>query len=277
MSKDLYKDTDWLQEQYWDRGLSMGRIGEIAGCASGTICYWMKKLGIKIRSRSQAAIALWGYGPYRDEGWLREQYLDKGLSAREIADIAGRDATAIDYWMRKFSIEYRSMSQIIILRWEHGVFGEECQHKKSETMRQHWVEGDSSLGNEEWRRKCSEGSRASWARGDHDGVFQSPTSIELQVAAALDIMGIEHESQHRPNDCRWPFDEFVPPNILIEVQGDYWHSLPEKQERDAEKAQWAEEHGFNLIAIWEHEIKAQGAWATVARIFFERGRRGLRR
>ena len=45
----------------------------------------------------------------------------------------------------------------------------------------------------------------------------------------------------------------------------HWHGpkRPEQQKRDAEKAQWAEENGYKLIVIWEHEIKKQGAWAIV--------------
>jgi len=36
---------------------------------------------------------------------------------------------------------------------------------------------------------------------------------------------------------------------------------------DAEKAQWAEENGYELMEIWEHEIKERGAWAIIAQTF----------
>jgi len=114
-------------------------------------------------------------------------------------------------------------------------------------------------------RDISNGMKRAWARGDFDGVFQSPTSIELQVAAALDIMGIEHQPQYRPDGYGCVYDELVPPDILIEIHGDYWHgdTFPEQQQRDAAKAQWAEDNGFELVTIWEHEINEFGAWALV--------------
>lgn len=94
---------------------------------------------------------------------------------------------------------------------------------------------------------------------------RSPTSIELALAAALDICGIEHTSQYRPDGYSKIYDEFVPPNMLIEAHGNYWHGPKclENQRRDAEKAAWAEENGYHLVIIWEHEIKERGAWALV--------------
>ena len=65
-------------------------------------------------------------------------------------------------------------------------------------------------------------------------------------------------------------DEFVPPHTLIEIQGGYFHSeehFPGIRERDAEKAQWAKDNGYELLAIWEHEIKERGAQAIIAQAF----------
>ncbi len=106
-------------------------------------------------------------------------------------------------------------------------------------------------------------AKMQWIRGDFDGVFQSPTSIELAVSDALDAYNIEHVSQYRPPNYNRVYDEFVPPSTLIEVHGDYWHGLKENQERDEIKARWAQENGFALIIIWEHEIKEHGAMALV--------------
>jgi len=117
-----------------------------------------------------------------------------------------------------------------------------------------------------WGIRCNScATKMQWARGDMDGIFISPTSIELQVAAALDIMGIEHTPQYRPDGISWTFDEFVPPATLIEINGDYWHGndFPENQKRDVEKAYWAEVNGFEFLVFWECEIRERGAWALV--------------
>ena len=184
----------------------------------------------------------------------------------------------------------RCYSCAAIARREHGDYdGEETRRKLSEAVKAAHARGDFDgvFTTEEYRRRKSEDTKAAWehgdfesrdnseamkaawARGCFDGAFQSPTSIELQVAAALDICGIEHETQHRPEGYSRPFDEFIPPNTLIEIQGDYWHGpeRPKQQKRDAEKARWATDNGYELVAIWEHEIKERGAWAVIAQIF----------
>lgn len=51
----------------------------------------------------------------------------------------------------------------------------------------------------------------------------------------------------------WAFD-FRHNNILIEVQGDYWHKLPDRIARDSKKSKVAADHGYRLIYIWEHEL-----------------------
>jgi len=162
---------------------------------------------------------------------------------------------------------YDGHSQAMKVAWERGVYGsEEWQRKKSEAMRMAWERGDyDGIFDEEWCRRRSDIMKAAWERGCFDGVFQSPTSIELKVAAALDILGIEHIPQYRPDGYTRVYDEFIPPDTFIEINGDYWHgdAFPENQQRDTEKAQWAAENGYKLITIWEHEIKQVGAWALV--------------
>jgi len=128
----------------------------------------------------------------------------------------------------------------------------------------------------EEREKTAEHTRQMWRDGVFDGVFQSPTSIEIEVAAALDELGIAHVGQYRPDGYSRPFDEFIEPNILIEVNGDYWHGNPLRfpivkqdhrqtltRKRDKTKAAWAKKHGYNLCVIWENEIKSAGARALI--------------
>lgn len=57
-------------------------------------------------------------------------------------------------------------------------------------------------------------------------------------------------------------------NIIIEVQGDYWHCNPKmypngpisdrqrfKMQRDDEKKSYAEDHGYSVLYVWEDELK----------------------
>ena len=54
MTKDLYKQRDWLKDQYLFRKKSTYEIGREFGHIPGKILYWLKKLDIPIRNRSEA-------------------------------------------------------------------------------------------------------------------------------------------------------------------------------------------------------------------------------
>ena len=124
----------------------------------------------------------------------------------------------------------------------------------------------------EGRRQTSEALKAAWARGAYDNRgCPSPTGIELELFAALDICSIKHEPQYRPEGYSLVFDEYVPEaNLLIEADGDFWHhsewaakhGIPE---RDAKKDTWAKDNGYRLLRISESDIKEFGAWSIVLR------------
>jgi len=49
-------------------------------------------------------------------------------------------------------------------------------------------------------------------------------------------------------------DFFIKPNLIIEVDGDYWHNLPNVKERDKRQTLYLEEEGYTVLHLWEHEI-----------------------
>ena len=190
--------------------------------------------------------------------------------------------------------EYRrKISEVMKKAWTRGVYDEICtpeyRHKKSTAIKIAWAKGAYDeictpeyrrkisegikavhargvYDNPEYRRKMSDATKARWICGGFDDVFRPPyKTTEVPLAAALDICSIEHISQYRPDGYSRIYDEFVPPNLLIEIHGDYWHGpeRPKVQKRDVEKAVWAKDNGYHLVIIWEHEIKEQGAWSLV--------------
>ncbi len=42
---------------------------------------------------------------------------------------------------------------------------------------------------------------------------------------------------------------------IIELNGDYWHNLPEHQERDKRKLATYKQEGYDALTIWESELK----------------------
>ena len=138
------------------------------------------------------------------------------------------------------------------------------RQERSESVRAAWERGVyDDRATKEVRQKMSEGLEAAWKRGCYDGVYQSPTLPEIALAEALDKFGLKHQSQFRPDGYSKPYDEFVHPSILIEVQGSYWHSSKEQQGNDLEKARWAHQNGYKFIAIWDFHLEQYGAESLV--------------
>ncbi len=74
---------------------------------------------------------------------------------------------------------------------------------------------------------------------------------EKKLYTILNKLNIKFEDQY-PLDG-WNFD-FKIANTLLEIQS-YWHLLPGRIQRDKKKAKAAKQHNFNLIYLWEHQLK----------------------
>lgn len=82
----------------------------------------------------------------------------------------------------------------------------------------------------------------------------------------LDKLGIKYETQFKAESIGRYFDFYLHDyNVIIEVDGDYFHSygliyeqmspMQKKNKRvDEQKDKWALHHKIPLIRIWEHDI-----------------------
>lgn len=88
----------------------------------------------------------------------------------------------------------------------------------------------------------------------------------------LDKMNVEYVWQFEAKDIQRSYDFYLPShNVLIEVDGDYWHANPEKYDVgnwdsltptqkhdimvDRIKDKWALTHGIPIYRIWESDIR----------------------
>lgn len=80
------------------------------------------------------------------------------------------------------------------------------------------------------------------------------TSIEIKMAEELRRRGIDFVEQYNLDGKFLP-DFYIPKyNIIIECDGDYWHSLHKVVERDARKSEYIKSKGISLYRFWESEI-----------------------
>mgnify|MGYP001594210276 CR=1 FL=1 len=83
---------------------------------------------------------------------------------------------------------------------------------------------------------------------------KEPTSIEKKVYEELKNRGLLFEKQKLVNG-KFLVDAYVPSlNLIIEADGDYWHSLEKVQKRDKAKNAYLTKCGFNLLRLSETEI-----------------------
>jgi len=81
------------------------------------------------------------------------------------------------------------------------------------------------------------------------------TSIEIKVYDELKRLGFIFEKQKLING-KFLVDAYIPSlNLIIEADGDYWHSLEWSKNNDFRKNAYLKKCGFNIIRISEHIIK----------------------
>ena len=87
---------------------------------------------------------------------------------------------------------------------------------------------------------------------------KSLTKPHIKVCEILKSLNIEHIIEHPIGP--WNFDIFIPEHkMLVEVQGDYWHSLPKALRNDKAKSTYINQYfpEYKLKYVLEHECLQQ--------------------
>lgn len=85
--------------------------------------------------------------------------------------------------------------------------------------------------------------------------MKEPTSIEKIVYNYLYNKGITFEKQ-KPIGNRFIVDTYIPSlNLVIEIDGNYWHSTIRGIKTDERKNCYLSQKGYNLIRLSEDEVK----------------------
>lgn len=85
----------------------------------------------------------------------------------------------------------------------------------------------------------------------------------------LDKLGVKYVYQFEAKDIGRFFDFYLPDsNLIIEIDGDYWHGNPEKYKKedlkahqlraqriDEYKTKWALTHSIPILRLWENDIR----------------------
>jgi G:T-mismatch repair DNA endonuclease (very short patch repair protein) len=246
-----------------------------------------------------------------NEEKLKEEYEVNMFSLPDIRNKYGLDFKSILFLLDYFKIKRRSGSessilisvpkQKITMKKNYGVEWSSQLESVKELKRQKNIEkfGVDNIWKSNWFKENqdrfffdkhgmdrSEYNKQYWnslpEEDKKEHILKSLTkssiesSIELKIKAILDIMNIQYISQMKifgKLGNIYLFDICVG-NILIEVNGDFWHANPNKYKsgdilripgrektseeiwkRDQNKRLDAEKKGFNVVYLWECFIR----------------------
>ena len=154
--------------------------------------------------------------------------------------------------------------------WNRGAYDnkpihhhtEEYKAHSSKRMKDMWENGrfKGSHQTKAFRERRREIVTLEWREGKRK--FLPPphiSKLENEFAAILDRISIHYERQYVIPGRKWIYDFYFPDrNVLVEIDGTYWHSLPRMVKRDAEKNGFGITNGFNIIHVSEALIKRLG-------------------
>ncbi len=98
--------------------------------------------------------------------------------------------------------------------------------------------------------------------------WKKRTSIEITVAAVLDVLTVPYQSQLQIG--RYVADFYVPSyNLIIEADGDYWHGTEQAKAKDKIRDEYFFDHGYRILRLSGKLIKNGGASPLIERAFVE--------
>jgi len=110
-----HDDAEWLTRMYHSEGYTITEIAEMADVSQGTIHNRMKEFSIPRHSRGKRVSG--DREQLENEGWLRQRYIDDGMSVGDIAKELGFSISPVRRSMKKHGIEFRETSEANRLRF----------------------------------------------------------------------------------------------------------------------------------------------------------------
>jgi hypothetical protein len=127
--------------------------------------------------------------------------------------------------------------------------------------------GIGRIHTQETKDKMSKTAKDKWETGNIGDKKHYTSKLEKTFANILDLLNIDYQQYFYAKEIKAFYDFYIPEtNIIIEVDGDFWHCNPDKfpevkystqqynLERDKEKNKWAQDNGYKLLRFWENDI-----------------------
>lgn len=158
-----------------------------------------------------------------DPATIRDLY-ENALTLKQIAERYSVTPVTVMHYMKKHGIPRRSKGEANTLRYVQNP-------KERERYRDMVFAGITGYPSS---------SRESW--------------IEIECRLTLERLGIAYEQEFKIVGHGHSYD-FRVGNLLIEMDGVYWHSNPKQAAKDAKHERIANEHGFRVVRITDAQVK----------------------
>lgn len=208
----------------YKKGISTIKIGEKYNCCSATILCILKKYHIKIRVSPVLQKDMKIRSKKRE---IIDWYVKKKKSAYVIAEKFNANEGTIRAILRENNIKIRTVQ-------EARIFSNYTMSKKV-------------------RNFLSERMKNGGAIKALKGCIHIDTKPMKIFENYLIINKINYKKEFGVEGKAYDF--FIPSqNLLVEIDGNYWHNYPYGTKRDREKDKIARKNNFQLIRFWESNI-----------------------
>lgn len=289
MKEKLYKNKEWLKDQYTVQGKEASQIASEQNCSYGIIFEWLHKFNIRLRRKIKL-----------DKNWLEDQYLIKHKSCGEIAKEFGYRSEKIRIELIKNNIKIRSLSEAHVgkIGWSKGLtkYTDQRVANLSQGIMNSPKYPEKSIrmigkNNPMYNNHSMSGEnnpmygKGYLVSGEHNGMYGrkgelSPTFGRKLTKEQIKVWQSGSQSK-RPTKPEWLLYKYMIldfgweysgdgsfwidlknghmknpdfknefENKVIEVFGDYWH-----EESEIESLIKAYRNiGWDCFIVWEHEM-----------------------
>jgi very-short-patch-repair endonuclease len=158
-----------------------------------------------------------------DKDKIIDMYLTQNHTLEYIGKYYKTTATTIMSFLQRHGVSRRTKSQIMQNRLDNDIFREQLRQN-----------GINSYLNRRY----------------------SSTQPELHFEGWLKKNDIRYETQYREIGNKHPYDFFLCDyNLLVEIDGHYWHSKPKQAIKDQKHVDDAIRRGYNIVRICTKELK----------------------
>lgn len=157
-----------------------------------------------------------------------------------------------------WSEERRACKSLEIKAWWATMSPEE----RSEYIKSYMSKSENRLSlSKAQKRRFSDPEQLRWLLERLNNI-RKPTSIELAVYAVLDELGIPYEPEKEIGMYHVDISLLEKP-VVIEVDGEYWHSKLGASKMDAKRDRFLQKKGYTVIRLLEKAIREDAKKCTI--------------